>query len=418
MLGHLKPSLDASHSCSQYAYQKYYCGICRSLRKEKGLFASVLINHELTLNLLALSPFLENQSITSTPCPSKAMFGKQMAATHPVIDKVSKLSILLGWIKTTDWSFDSKNPIATLLEKQLKKWNQKLNTDLSASLEKVIADYIKLVKTSEPEINAVMNGSGSLAKKLWEELAVLTTIPIELKDQLALLFRETGKLIFQADAIEDYHIDLKKGNYNPIEILSRSKNNAAREFYEAYRVRHITIACLLNQIARNPRLNQEFVKSFSSAISNIDQAVLKKFEHFTDPVNSDFINSISNFFHFDLQANQCCCHQCCNNCKCPCEDCHCSGCHCDNGCSCPDCHCNCDICNACNCDCGDCCGPKTYKEYESTEEMKKELLKEILDSDLSDSTKNELLQKLDSVKTDSNQRIDVLIDHLNKDLEK
>ncbi len=50
--------------------------------------------------------------------------------------------------------------------------------------------------------------------------------------------------------------------------------------------------------------------------------------------------------------------------------------------------------------------------------MKKELLKEILDSDLSDSTKNELLQKLDSVKTDSNQRIDMLIDHLNKDLEK
>ena len=124
MLGHLKPHTCSLSSASQRAYKKYYCSICSSLRKQNNVSYTLFINNELTLVLLALQPYLSVQTTITqeaqTRCPALAFTQKNAISLHPAIDLAAQLSVLLGWIKVTDWAYDRPHFAKNLLQGILK----------------------------------------------------------------------------------------------------------------------------------------------------------------------------------------------------------------------------------------------------------------------------------------------------------
>lgn len=426
MLGHLQPSSCSISASAQQSYQQFYCGICKSLRKEKGVLASLMINHELSLNLLALSPFLDNQTIEKTPCPSTAFVKTKLAYQHPVVELASQLSILLGWIKTTDWAFDSGRKIASILEKKIGKWNHQLNGDLSPNLEIIINEYIDIIKTKTPTTVEVEQTSGRLARQLWDELSENVAIPADINILLATLFEQTGKIIFQADAIEDYFSDQEKGLFNPItELISKksySTKEAAKIFHKHYTRRRVVLLYLINVLNKKSPLSHEFTQVFLSSINKMNDKVSENYTLIVEGTEPDtvegFFEGMQNMGYF---TQQCCCNDCCQGAKCPCTNCNgckgCGGCNCGT-CDCPTCQC-CD--SGCDC-CGSgngCCNSSSPSDG-MTEEEKKLLFEMMEKMQDSRETVKDSLKASNGTDLDSNwynqKNIDDIIKQYERDL--
>ncbi len=453
MLGHLQPQSCSLSEPAQHAYNQFYCGICKSLRKEKGLSASLMINHELSLNLLALSPYMEGATTLSTPCPSSGFLKQKSTINHLTVNTAAKLSVLLGWIKSVDWAFDSKSKLASLIEKKLSKWKKDFTPSFSNRLQAEIEDYLFQVKNHSPEAKIVKLASASLAEKLWLELADQTQIPIQQKDYIKLIFSESGKLIYLADALEDLQEDKRKSQYNPIlDLQKKSKISlelSYEKYYQEYLLHFFNIKTLLGRLASLHPQHLHFISVFNSSLTHVyDKVKNKRLELTGVEQDLDFFQSTIQFFsNIDFQAAKCPCDQCCKGCTNCGNCCHnapnccgscCKGCgdgcklNCDNCCNhccecrdgCCDCGncCNngCKDCTKCGGNCGNCCGDtcdfwcdvcrgdnsSTHKELNDSTQYMEEFKKQLDQSDLADDKKEEMLRKIDSLMQQNNHNIE------------
>ena len=373
MLGHLQPSTCSVSDTVKQEYQQFYCGICSSLRKQNGLSASLMINHELTLNLLALAPFIDGKT-KMTACPAAAFTQKRTTLSHPAIDQAGHLSLLLGWVKATDWAIDSGKKRAKLLLYLLSGKKKRSWEAIPKRLQEVFLSYAEKIKIKQPKSNEIEKASGELARSMWLEIANKTDIPKVEKHKYAWLFYCTGRLVYLGDALMDIEEDREKGQYNPILQAQSDKELSLEKAFRKYWLRYqfvLKVCKGLFSMASNGQ-NKSFIASYQNAIEGLNKKVEEQKQLLfgdLDPSQiNELINSsnfISNFFN-----QTCCCHNCADGCSSGCNNC-CGNCNnscsnCNNGCrncncncgTCPSCNCsgcNCSNCNCNGCDCSDCC---------------------------------------------------------------
>ncbi|WP_299455491.1 DUF5685 family protein [uncultured Microscilla sp.] len=345
MLGHLKPTTCGLPSISQRAYKNYYCSICASLRKQNNVSYTFFINNELTLVLLALQPYIQaplpvGDKPLQTRCPATGFTKKNLVTLHSAVDMAAQLSVLLGWIKVTDWAYDQPNFFKGLLRKHLHKKTSPLLDQLSLDFQQTIQHYLKLTQTHSPHFEELCQQSGALSRQITLAIGAHTSIAPHQLERIAQLFYHSGILILLTDHLLDLTKDIAKNQYNPIISSVKHQQIGWDEAYytlrqqfnrEKLKVRDLTTQLLDEQVIHS---------NFSEALN----ASLRRMEIQVKNAKPDFIG---NQFLFEgeevvIVKNDCDCD--CDGCECHC--CNCSGCSCcDSGC------CDLDCCECDGCDC-------------------------------------------------------------------
>lgn len=232
MLGHLKPHMCSLYQEAKEDYYQLYCGTCAAIRQHHAFPYVLLVNHEITLVLLAFRIHYEKESkALRTPCPASVFTKRQSAYQHPAIDLAGRLSLLLGSIKVMDWAVDTPKFYKRWPEKWMSKKVKNILPELSMPAREIIREYIHLTRNNSTNFEKVKKYSGLLSQIIAQEIGKKTKATHEVLAELGELFRLCGELISVADHLIDLEQDMLKKHYNPIVDLAEKRQVSLNETY-------------------------------------------------------------------------------------------------------------------------------------------------------------------------------------------
>jgi hypothetical protein len=353
MLGHLKPACSLSPDAKSL-YRTHYCSVCSALRSQNGLFAAFFINHELTLALHALTPYLNDFKARKTPCPSALFIKKNNAYKHPAAERAAELSYILAWIKSLDEQTDNPALYKKLLEKQLRTRAEKLLQAFPTALAEIIEEFALVTRSAQSNIQTLTEVSGKLSKQCFLYIADATRLQDSAK--MSDFFYAVGALIPLADSIADLKKDIQKNESNPIlDLANEQKISLEKALLKTKK----TLEKIANEILTQVKLLQTeniFTHNFALTAQNIVGNVLHKI----GCAPKTCLSCSGGQYAENMNVRAADCYACCDCASCCNSDCSAA---CFTAC----CTCGCDLlsnsdcCNTCgedgccnNC-CNDCC---------------------------------------------------------------
>lgn len=224
MFGYLKP--DKSELKGKYveAYRREYCTLCHGLKKNFGLLSTVLLNYECTflyIFLAALHPITELR-LEIFRCPMNPIRKQSASINIEALEYASFVNYHLALLKVYDGCADSKLP---------KKWiykiifwtmaHNKRYRQLRFKFEKMAQSTDALCKklysmeaSNCQDFDLCANVMGDVLFEIMN--CYLELHPVDNQKLILEFSKHLGMWIYLIDAFDDFEIDNKKGNFNPL----------------------------------------------------------------------------------------------------------------------------------------------------------------------------------------------------------
>lgn len=201
-------------------YQSYYCGLCRSLRKNYGAGCQLLLNYDMTFLIVLLTGLYEptnrEQNFTCGLHPMK----KRTSCVNEVSDYAAAMNVALAYHNLLDdWKDDrnyTKKTIASIIRKSYEEVARNYPRQV-ATIEEYLAKLGEFEEAKEQNIDLVAGATGEMLGEIfaWKQ--------DEWYDELKTLGFYMGKFIYLMDAYEDLDKDERKDSYNPFRFLRREQ---------------------------------------------------------------------------------------------------------------------------------------------------------------------------------------------------
>lgn len=199
-------------------YQSYYCGLCRTLRKNFGSKGQLVLNYDMTFLVVLLTGLYEVEEET----------GEFKCALHPLKSRISRrneiteyasyMNVLLAYYNLVDdWKDDRnylKKSLAMVYEKEMKDIEARFPRQKRA-VEQYIENITECEARGETNLDLVASLTGEM---LGEIFAYKEDVWY---DELKNLGMYMGKFIYLMDAYEDLNRDEKKNAYNPLKKVAK-----------------------------------------------------------------------------------------------------------------------------------------------------------------------------------------------------
>ena len=210
-------------------YRSYYCGLCRSLKKEYGIKGQISLNYDLTFVALVLSSLYESPyENVIEHCPTHIK--KQTKRIDPYIDYARDMNLILTYLKCEDDWLDEKKGYAYLYQKALKKNYLKLKEKYPKKIEQIELEMNQLHHLEQQDCSNKDEISGCFGRIFAQ---ILLYQEDEFKEDLYELGFYLGKFIYLLDAYDDVEKDRKKKNYNVFkEEINETFENQAKSILE------------------------------------------------------------------------------------------------------------------------------------------------------------------------------------------
>ena len=225
MFGYLVAASDVLEDAQKDRYRSCYCGLCRSLQKNYGETARLVLNYDITFLVLLLSSLYEpDEQQDSRRCIRHPLEGHSFSVSE-ITDYAAGMNVALAYLKCLDnWKDDKK--VSALAEAKL--------------LE---GAYNKVCKTWPRQCEAIVNALDDLSRieaenlespdaaadcfgRLMEEIFVYRQDRWE--PALRAMARALGRFIYLLDAVMDLEDDYKSGSYNPFISYHGQDDNEER----------------------------------------------------------------------------------------------------------------------------------------------------------------------------------------------
>lgn len=213
MFGYVLPSkLDMTFR-DFFSYKAYYCGICKSLKKNYGQLSRFSLNYDITFLAVLLSAiYKENENILYQECISNP-FRKRRVIINEFTNYCASINILLTYHKLLDNYFDDKSVLALLVSK-LFEHKFIMSSKLYPKKEEELTTRLKIFNQLEDknaEIDELANEFGNILGELFI---------FDKSDQNSSLLRQIGfyigKYIYYLDCYDDLSKDIRKSRFNPL----------------------------------------------------------------------------------------------------------------------------------------------------------------------------------------------------------
>lgn len=193
-------------------YQSFYCGVCRSLGKQSGVFAHAALTYDMTFLAVLLSDLYDDPVRPCCErCPLRP-WKKCRKQRNIHIDYAADMNVLLTYFNLLDDWKDEQDAGALLFARYLRKKVHQIREIWPRQYEATL-HYIRALTRCEADGIRDLDYAAGLTGDLLGEIFVCE------EDIWADRLRRTGfylgKFIYLMDAWEDCREDQKKGSYNP-----------------------------------------------------------------------------------------------------------------------------------------------------------------------------------------------------------
>lgn len=249
MLGYIRPYTDELTISELRRYRAVYCGICKRLAAQYGLFERMAVSYDssfLALLFLALSD--DEPEERAERCIIHPFNKRLIAQESPILDFAAGLTTFLAYQKGLDDRADA-NPVrgrlvSTCFRSGAQKFADK-HPQLTGQLTEILASALEKERALMPELSQDPHrdtesefSRPEQARQIAEELAACSG------QALALIFQEAssllpegaladtryehilkalgqalGEWVYLIDAYADWEEDLKQGSFNPYAAL-------------------------------------------------------------------------------------------------------------------------------------------------------------------------------------------------------
>lgn len=217
MFGYVVANMDQLSEEQKNLYRSYYCGLCRSLKKQYGNFGRLTLNYDITCMILLLADLFDPATKTySERCivhPKK----QRDKAENEIIDYGAAMNVLLAYYNLMDDWNDEHKKRSKLAADRLKKYIPAIERQYPRQA-KAIRVGMEELSCEEETAPANLDDAANIFARLLGELFVYR------KDYWAEDCRSfgegLGRFVYWMDAYEDLEKDRKKGNYNPMTLIA------------------------------------------------------------------------------------------------------------------------------------------------------------------------------------------------------
>lgn len=212
MFGYVVANMDQLTEEQKELYRSYYCGLCRSLKKQFGNFGRLTLNYDMTFMVLLLADLHDPETrVTQGRCMVHPRKERKMSENR-IIDYGAAMNLLLAYYNLMDDWEDEGSKRSLTAAKQIKKYIPAIEAQYPRQA-RAVREGLRALRDIEQrgakDPDSAANAFG----------AILGQMFIWKKDRWAqdcLRFGDAlGHFIYWMDAYEDLPKDAKKQNYNP-----------------------------------------------------------------------------------------------------------------------------------------------------------------------------------------------------------
>ncbi len=234
MLGNVKPYLPQLSEDAKTKYNAYYCGLCKTLGRQNGLFSRFLLNYDMVFTAMIYDSFngceyvTENKACFANPFKKKTVIKQTKGALYR-----ADVLIMLAYFKVKDDIRDENFlkkivytavlPYFYLKYRQAAKRNPELALQLKtqsekqSSIEKSSHSLDRLCMPTAAMVKAIISGCADNENKLHA-------------GQMGFFL---GRVIYLADALADRREDMAKGRFNAFNAYNCNEEQAKAECFMA-----------------------------------------------------------------------------------------------------------------------------------------------------------------------------------------
>ena len=229
-------------------YRRYYCGLCRRLKKRYGRKGQIALSYDMTFLVLLLSELCEPESVRGKKRCMVHPWKKQEFLYNSCTDYAADMTVLLTYYKCMDDFKDEKKWFRKLYAASFKKKIKQLMETYGNKIDKIetaMAEFSRIEEEYAEKLSVKLekrkkfrtqeNSSSSEEKEKSADTACLDAlmgafgqvlsqffsfVPSQ-KDKLWLenlkkIGYDIGRFIYLVDAYDDLEKDRKKGCFNPL----------------------------------------------------------------------------------------------------------------------------------------------------------------------------------------------------------
>lgn len=226
MFGYVKPYTPELKIIEDSYYKAAYCGLCRAMRAETGLFSSLFLSYDITfLVCIRLAVTGERPEFEKKRCPMHIFKKRLVMLPNEALSFSAKAGLLLSFHKLEDDIADEKGfrrlrayVLKLLLSRSFRAAAEELS-ELDASLVSALSELRGIEKEKVRSADMPSALFGHMMEKVFA---------YGLKDEsmskiAAATGYHVGRWIYITDALEDMENDLANGSYNPFVMLYEGK---------------------------------------------------------------------------------------------------------------------------------------------------------------------------------------------------
>ncbi len=234
MLGNVKPYMPALSEESKARYNAYYCGLCKALGREHGLFSRFVLNYDIAFVAMIYSELKKEQySVKHTGCFANPFRKKDILQQSESTAYAADVLMMLAYFKTkdniADETFDKKAVSCLLYPYFALKYRRaaKHYPDLALLLKKETENQLKLEKESD-DIDRLAMPTANMVKAILLECG-----DEENSFSLGQFGFFLGRVIYLLDALCDRKEDKKENKFNIFNKSELSDDEAKAECFMA-----------------------------------------------------------------------------------------------------------------------------------------------------------------------------------------
>ncbi|MBQ6824178.1 MAG: hypothetical protein IJP27_05975 [Clostridia bacterium] len=216
MFGYVVANVDQLSEENKTLYQSYYCGLCRTLKKQYGNLGRLTLNYDITFMILLLADLQDPETTLHRgrcvvhPAKERSM------AENAVIEYGAAMNILLAYYNMMDDWKDEQKKTSYAAAKRLEKYIPAIRAQYPRQV-KAVEEGMEALSKEENTPPADLDTAANIFGRLLGQLFVYQ------KDRWAEDCRRfgeaLGRFVYWIDAYADLSKDRKKGSYNPMILL-------------------------------------------------------------------------------------------------------------------------------------------------------------------------------------------------------
>lgn len=285
MFGYVTPCKMELKIKEYEKFRAYYCGLCKTIKKDYGELPRITINYDMTFLGILLDSLEDNKNI----------FIKEHCIIHPIKKKViitdnealkyaAFFNVALSYYKLLDNVEDDNSIKSNISSKFLKKYIHK-NNDLYEKHIHTVDNSLKSLYTCEK------NYENKSIDEISHHFAHLTGYILSsyknfsFKDNLYWLGYNLGKWIYIIDAFDDLEKDINENKFNVINNIYNKNNLNYKEFRDSIKDKIDFLLVNCASACLNNFNNMHIVKNKGLLYNILQFGLMEKMERVLKGVN-------------------------------------------------------------------------------------------------------------------------------------